>query len=117
MRTRWREGCVVRDGAVHFLMAHGTSSVACIAQYDMCGAVAVHRALSVTDPCVLCCGVCCAVLFAGVCRQCSSGLQAIADVAAAIKAGFYTVGLAAGGSAQQLTHLLALYVTNIACVC
>lgn len=29
-------------------------------------------------------------------RQCSSGLQAIADVAAAIKAGFYTVGLAAG---------------------
>jgi acetyl-CoA acetyltransferase family protein len=29
-------------------------------------------------------------------RQCSSGLQAIADVAAAIRAGFYTVGLAAG---------------------
>eukprot|EP00878_Enallax_costatus_P000915 GHUV01001045.1.p1 GENE.GHUV01001045.1~~GHUV01001045.1.p1 ORF type:complete len:493 (+),score=165.48 GHUV01001045.1:98-1480(+) len=29
-------------------------------------------------------------------RQCSSGLQAIADVAAAIKAGYYTVGLAAG---------------------
>ncbi len=29
-------------------------------------------------------------------RQCSSGLQAIADVAAAIKAGFYTIGLAAG---------------------
>lgn len=29
-------------------------------------------------------------------RQCSSGLQAIADVAAAIKAGFYTVGLAGG---------------------
>lgn len=27
-------------------------------------------------------------------RQCSSGLQAIADVAAAIKAGFYTVGIA-----------------------
>jgi acetyl-CoA acetyltransferase len=25
-------------------------------------------------------------------RQCSSGLQAIADVAAAIRAGFYTVG-------------------------
>jgi acetyl-CoA acetyltransferase len=33
---------------------------------------------------------------AATCRQCSSGLQAIADVAAAIKAGFYTVGLAAG---------------------
>jgi hypothetical protein len=29
-------------------------------------------------------------------RQCSSGLQAIADVAAAIKAGFYTIGLAGG---------------------
>jgi acetyl-CoA acetyltransferase len=30
------------------------------------------------------------------CRQCSSGLQAIADVAAAIKAGYYTIGLAGG---------------------
>lgn len=29
-------------------------------------------------------------------RQCSSGLQAIADVAAAIKSGFYTIGLAGG---------------------
>jgi acetyl-CoA acetyltransferase family protein len=29
-------------------------------------------------------------------RQCSSGLQAVADVAAAIKAGFYEVGIAAG---------------------
>jgi acetyl-CoA acetyltransferase len=29
-------------------------------------------------------------------RQCSSGLQAIADVAASIKAGYYTIGLAAG---------------------
>lgn len=29
-------------------------------------------------------------------RQCSSGLQAIADVAAAIKAGFYEIGLAGG---------------------
>eukprot|EP00882_Tetradesmus_deserticola_P002071 GHRQ01002219.1.p1 GENE.GHRQ01002219.1~~GHRQ01002219.1.p1 ORF type:complete len:461 (+),score=229.43 GHRQ01002219.1:155-1537(+) len=29
-------------------------------------------------------------------RQCSSGLQAVADVAAAIKAGYYNVGLAAG---------------------
>ncbi|KAI8464746.1 MAG: Thiolase, N-terminal domain-containing protein [Monoraphidium minutum] len=29
-------------------------------------------------------------------RQCSSGLQAIADVAAAIRAGFYTIGLACG---------------------
>lgn len=30
------------------------------------------------------------------CRQCSSGLQAIASVAAAISAGFYSVGLAGG---------------------
>ena len=29
-------------------------------------------------------------------RQCSSGLQAIASVAAAIKAGMYTVGIAGG---------------------
>lgn len=29
-------------------------------------------------------------------RQCSSGLQAVASVAAAIKSGFYTIGLAAG---------------------
>lgn len=26
-------------------------------------------------------------------RQCSSGLQAVADVAAAIKAGFYDIGM------------------------
>jgi acetyl-CoA acyltransferase 1 len=30
------------------------------------------------------------------CRQCSSGLQAIACVAAAIKAGYYNIGLAGG---------------------
>jgi acetyl-CoA acyltransferase 1 len=29
-------------------------------------------------------------------RQCSSGLQAVADVAAAIKAGFYDIGIGAG---------------------
>lgn len=29
-------------------------------------------------------------------RQCSSGLQAIADVAASIRAGFYKIGLAGG---------------------
>jgi hypothetical protein len=29
-------------------------------------------------------------------RQCSSGLQAIANVAASIRAGFYTIGLAGG---------------------
>ena len=36
-----------------------------------------------------------------LCRQCSSGLQAIADVAAAIKAGFYTIGIGAG--VEQMT--------------
>ena len=35
------------------------------------------------------------------CRQCSSGLQAIADVASAIKAGYYTVGIGAG--VEQMT--------------
>ena len=29
-------------------------------------------------------------------RQCSSGIQAVADVASAIKAGFYNIGIAAG---------------------
>lgn len=29
-------------------------------------------------------------------RQCSSGLQAVAHVAAGIKAGFYSIGIAAG---------------------
>lgn len=31
-----------------------------------------------------------------MCRQCSSGLQAVASVAASIRAGFYTIGLAGG---------------------
>ncbi|KAG2490550.1 hypothetical protein HYH03_010944 [Edaphochlamys debaryana] len=38
-------------------------------------------------------------------RQCSSGLQAIADVAAAIKAGFYTVGLAGGVETMSLNPM------------
>lgn len=38
-------------------------------------------------------------------RQCSSGLQAIADVAAAIKAGFYTVGLAGGVETMTLNPM------------
>jgi hypothetical protein len=47
------------------------------------------------------------------CRQCSSGLQAIADVAAAIKAGYYSVGLAAG-----VTCCLdsALHANKILCI-
>ena len=39
------------------------------------------------------------------CRQCSSGLQAIADVAAAIKAGYYSVGLAAGVETMSLNPM------------
>ncbi|KAL3159724.1 3-ketoacyl-CoA thiolase 2, peroxisomal [Trebouxia sp. C0009 RCD-2024] len=38
-------------------------------------------------------------------RQCSSGLQAVADVAAAIKAGFYTVGVAGGVEAMSQTPM------------
>lgn len=38
-------------------------------------------------------------------RQCSSGLQAVADVAAAIKAGFYSVGLAGGVEAMSQTPM------------
>ena len=38
-------------------------------------------------------------------RQCSSGLQAVADVAAAIKAGFYKVGLAGGVEAMSQTPM------------
>ena len=39
------------------------------------------------------------------CRQCSSGLQAIADVAAAIKAGFYTVGIGGGVETMSLNPM------------
>jgi hypothetical protein len=53
---------------------------------------------------------CCLICYAVLCRQCSSGLQAIADVAAAIKAGFYTVGLAAGG------FLSAVHTSSCTCV-
>ena len=42
---------------------------------------------------------------AWVCRQCSSGLQAVADVAAAIRAGFYNVGLAGGVEAMSQTPM------------
>lgn len=46
-------------------------------------------------------------------RQCSSGLQAIADVAAAIKAGFYTVGLA-GGVETMSSNPMAWEVSSAA---
>lgn len=43
------------------------------------------------------------VLF--VLRQCSSGLQAVASVAAAIKAGFYDVGIAGGVETMSLNPM------------
>jgi len=38
-------------------------------------------------------------------RQCFSGLQAVADVAAAIKAGYYTVGMAAGVETMSINPM------------
>lgn len=38
-------------------------------------------------------------------RQCSSGLQAVADVAAAIKAGFYDIGIGAGLETMSLNSV------------
>ncbi|XP_022159108.1 3-ketoacyl-CoA thiolase 2, peroxisomal-like [Momordica charantia] len=38
-------------------------------------------------------------------RQCSSGLQAVADVAAAIKAGFYDIGIGAGLECMTLDNI------------
>lgn len=38
-------------------------------------------------------------------RQCSSGLQAIANVAAAIKAGFYDIGIAGGVETMSLNGM------------
>lgn len=40
-----------------------------------------------------------------ICRQCSSGLQAVADVASAIKAGYYTIGVAAGVESMTLNPM------------
>ena len=39
-------------------------------------------------------------------RQCSSGLQAVADVAAAIKAGYYELGLAGGVETMSLNPMV-----------
>ncbi len=41
-----------------------------------------------------------------MCRQCSSGLQAIASVAASIQAGYYDIGLA-GGVESMSTNPMA----------
>ncbi|KAG2662556.1 hypothetical protein PVAP13_1KG544600 [Panicum virgatum] len=38
-------------------------------------------------------------------RQCSSGLQAVADVAAAIKAGFYDIGIGAGLESMSINSI------------
>lgn len=38
-------------------------------------------------------------------RQCSSGLQAIAEVAAAIKAGYYTIGIAGGVESMTINPM------------
>jgi acetyl-CoA acetyltransferase len=40
-------------------------------------------------------------------RQCSSGLQAVADVAASIKSGYYDVGIAAGVESMSLSSMSA----------
>ncbi|EOA13339.1 hypothetical protein CARUB_v10026373mg [Capsella rubella] len=38
-------------------------------------------------------------------RQCSSGLQAVADVAASIKAGYYDIGIGAGVESMSTDHM------------
>lgn len=45
-------------------------------------------------------------------RQCSSGLQAIADVAAYIKAGFYDIGIGAGLESMTQDHISRLRKVN-----
>jgi acetyl-CoA acetyltransferase len=54
------------------------------------------------------------LLLLSCCRQCSSGLQAIADVAAAIRAGFYTVSLLGVVNAHvELTYHMLLPGTSL----
>uniref|UniRef100_A0A2P2MA23 acetyl-CoA C-acyltransferase n=1 Tax=Rhizophora mucronata TaxID=61149 RepID=A0A2P2MA23_RHIMU len=45
-------------------------------------------------------------------RQCSSGLQAVADVAAAIKAGFYDIGIGAGLESMTLHGFAGISKVN-----
>lgn len=71
--------------------------------------------------CLVSTGVCCLIFFSEtvpvrtVNRQCSSGLQAVADVAAAIKAGFYEIGMYPcfwkylSSVAQEYYHLTTLF--------
>ncbi|ETV77243.1 hypothetical protein, variant 1 [Aphanomyces astaci] len=53
----------------------------------------------------LCAGIPFSVPLTTVNRQCSSGLQAFANVASAIQAGFYDVGIAAGVECMSLTDM------------
>ncbi|KAF0690312.1 Aste57867_18293 [Aphanomyces stellatus] len=53
----------------------------------------------------LCAGIPYTVPVTTVNRQCSSGLQAFANVASAIQAGFYDVGIAAGVESMSLTDM------------
>ncbi|KAJ4823703.1 3-ketoacyl-CoA thiolase 2, peroxisomal [Turnera subulata] len=45
-------------------------------------------------------------------RQCSSGLQAVADVVSAINTGFYDIGIAAGLESMTLNNINTLQSTN-----
>lgn len=45
-------------------------------------------------------------------RQCSSGLQAVADVAASIKAGFYDIGIGAGLECMTLDNIARVHQVN-----
>lgn len=45
-------------------------------------------------------------------RQCSSGLQAVAHVAAGIKAGHYAVGIAAGERGDDKRLFVIMYVAS-----
>ncbi|OQR95928.1 3-ketoacyl-CoA thiolase A [Thraustotheca clavata] len=53
----------------------------------------------------LCAGIPYSVPLNSVNRQCSSGLQAFANVAAGIRAGYYDVGIAAGVESMSLTDM------------
>lgn len=45
-------------------------------------------------------------------RQCSSGLQAVADVAAYIKAGFYDIGIGAGVESMSIDQIVSIPQLN-----
>ncbi|XP_041002997.1 3-ketoacyl CoA thiolase 1, peroxisomal-like [Juglans microcarpa x Juglans regia] len=45
-------------------------------------------------------------------RQCSSGLQAVADVAASIKAGFYDIGIGAGLESMTMDQIDRIHKAN-----